>query len=48
VLSEDDQLSLIADLIADEIKKDTEVHYLLRRRLGRDGVSTVCSWLQSL
>jgi hypothetical protein len=48
VLSEDDQLSLIADLIADEIKKDTEVHYLIRRRLGRDGVSTVCSWLQSL
>lgn len=48
VLSEDDQLSLIADLIADEIKKDTEVHYLLRRRLGQDGVSTVCSWLQSL
>jgi hypothetical protein len=48
VLSEDDQLSLIADLIADEIKKDTEVHHLLRRRLGKDGVSTVCSWLQSL
>jgi hypothetical protein len=48
VLSEDDQLPLIAGLIADEIKEDTEVHYLLQRRLGRDGVSTVCSWLQSL
>ena len=48
VLSGDNQLPLIAGLIADEIEKDTEVHYLLRRRLGRDGVSTVCSWLRSL
>jgi hypothetical protein len=48
VLSEDDQLPLVASLIADEIKKDTEVHYLLRCRLGQDGVSTVCSWLRSL
>jgi hypothetical protein len=48
VLSEDGQLPFIAGLIADEIENDAEVRYLLRCRLGRDGVSTVCGWLQSL
>jgi hypothetical protein len=47
-LSEEDQLPLIAGLIADEIENDAELGYLLRRRLGQDGVPTVCSWLRSL
>ena len=47
VLSEGSQLPLIAGLIVDEIKQDTEVCYLLRRRLGEDGVSIACSWLQT-
>jgi hypothetical protein len=35
----------VADLIADEIRKDDEVCYLLRHRLGDDGVSDLCGWL---
>ena len=46
VLSEGSQWLLVAGLIVDEIKQDTEVCYLLRRRLGEDGVSIACSWLQ--
>jgi hypothetical protein len=37
----------VADLIVDEIVKDSEMCYLLRHRLGDDGVSTVCAWLQA-
>jgi hypothetical protein len=47
-LSEENQLPLIAGLIANEIENDAELCYLLRRRLGQNGVSTVCSWLRSL
>jgi class 3 adenylate cyclase len=46
-LSEGGQLPLIADLIGDEIKQDTQVCYLLRQRLGADGVSVACDWLQA-
>jgi hypothetical protein len=46
-LAEGNQLPLVADLIADEITQDTEVCYLLRQRLGDDGVSIVCGWLQA-
>jgi len=48
VLSEGSQSLSVADLIADEIKKDAEVRYLLHHRLGDDGVSTACNWLQLL
>ena len=48
VLSESNQLPLIAHLIADEIAHDTEVCYLLRQRLGDDGISIVRDWMQSL
>ena len=37
----------VADLIADEIRRDTEVCYLLRHRLGDDGVSVACGWMQA-
>jgi hypothetical protein len=37
----------VADLIAQEIVQDPETCYLLRHRLGDDGVSTVCSWLKA-
>jgi len=47
VLSKGSQPRFVADLIADEIKQDAEVRYLLRHRLGDDGVSRVCDWLQS-
>jgi hypothetical protein len=47
VLSKESQPRFVADLIADEIKQDAEVRYLLRHRLGDDGVSRVCDWLQS-
>jgi hypothetical protein len=47
VLSKGSQPRLVADLIADEIKQDAEVRYLLRHRLGDDGVSRICDWLQS-
>jgi hypothetical protein len=46
-LAEGNQLPLVADLIADEITQDTEVCYLLRQRLGDDGVSIACGWLQA-
>jgi hypothetical protein len=48
VLSAGDRPLSVADLIADEIKQDSEVRYLLRHRLGDDGISTVCDWLQAL
>jgi hypothetical protein len=44
-LSEGGQRSSVADLIADEIERDTELRYLIRHRLGDDGVSTVRGWL---
>ncbi len=44
-LSKDDGPSL-ARLIMEEVQQDAEVHYLLRRRLGQDGLSTVRRWLQ--
>ncbi len=47
VLSEANQLFLIADLIAAEITQDTELCYLLRQRWGDDGVSIVCGWLHA-
>jgi hypothetical protein len=37
----------VADLIADEIRRDAEVCYLLRHRLGDDGVSVACGWMQA-
>jgi hypothetical protein len=37
----------VADLIAGQIKQDVEVAYLIRHRLGDDGVSRVCGWLQA-
>lgn len=57
VLSQDDQPHLhgtarndtgllVANLIADEIKQDDEVCYLARHRLGDNGVSIICNWLQ--
>ena len=46
VLSEGSQPPFVADLIAGEIRKDAELCYLLRHRLGDDGVSIVCNWLQ--
>ena len=45
VLPEGSQPPSVADLIADEIKQDAELCYLLRHRLGDDGVFTVCNWL---
>ena len=48
VLSGGGQTPSVADLIADEIKRDADVRYLLRRRLGDDAVSIVCGWLQDL
>ena len=45
-LSKDGQLLSVADLIADEIRKDAEVCYSLRHRLGDDGIAVVCSWLK--
>lgn len=47
VLSERGQTLSVAELIAGEIRDDIEVCYLLRHRLGGEGVSIVCSWLQS-
>lgn len=35
-----------AQLIADEIRRDAEVGYLLRRRLGEEGMDVACRWLQ--
>jgi hypothetical protein len=46
-LSEGDQSSFVADLIAAEIRQDAEACYLLRQRLGDDGISVACSWLQA-
>jgi hypothetical protein len=46
VLSEPSQPPSVADLIADEIKRDADVRYLLRR-LGDDPVSIVCRWLKA-
>jgi len=48
VLSTGGQEPPVADLIADEIEQDVEVCYLLRHRLGDDGFSIACDWLQSL
>jgi hypothetical protein len=36
----------VVDLLAQEIIRDSETCYLLRHRLGDDGVSTVYSWLK--
>jgi len=47
VLSEGSQPGSVADLIADEIRRDAELCYLLRQRLGDDGASIVCGWLQT-
>ena len=46
-LSEGGELAPVADLIANEIRRDAQVCYWLRYRLGYDGMSTVCGWLQS-
>jgi len=46
VLSEPSQPPSVADLIADEIKRDADVRYLLRR-LGDDPVSIVHGWLKA-
>jgi hypothetical protein len=35
-----------AQLIAAEIRRDAEVGYLLRSRLGEGGVDVACRWLQ--
>ncbi len=47
VLSAGSQPRFVADLIANEIKQDAEIRYLLRHRLGDDGVPIVSDWLQS-
>ena len=44
-LSTDSQSLSVADLIADEIRDDAEVCYLLRHRLGDDGVTSICDTL---
>jgi hypothetical protein len=44
VLSQDGQSA--ATLIAVEIRRDAEVGYLLRCRLGEQGVDVACRWLQ--
>ena len=46
VLSEDNQSPLIADLIADAIRSDSEICYLLRQRLHGDGVDVICNWMK--
>ena len=45
-LSADSQSLSVADLIADEIRNDVEMCYLLRHRLGDDGVTSICDILQ--
>ena len=45
-LSGDGASSPVAHLIMEEVRQDAEVCYLLRRRLGKDGFSTVSRWLQ--
>jgi hypothetical protein len=45
ILSTGDQPLAVANLIADEIRRDAEVDYLLRHRLGEDGFATLCRWL---
>jgi hypothetical protein len=35
-----------AQLIAVEIRRDAEIGYLLRCRLGEQGVDVACRWLQ--
>jgi hypothetical protein len=45
VLSAGDQPLAVANLIADEIRRDAEVDYLLRHRLGEGGFATLCGWL---
>jgi hypothetical protein len=45
VLSTGDQPLAVANLIADEIRRDAEVDYLLRHRLGEGGFATLCRWL---
>jgi len=47
-LSTGDQVPSVVDLVTDEIMKDVEICYLVRHRLGDDGISNVCGWLQSL
>jgi hypothetical protein len=44
VLSQDGQSA--AQLIAVELRRDAQVGYLLRRRLGEEGVDVACRWLQ--
>jgi len=44
VLAQDDQGA--APLIAAEIRRDAEVRYLLRCRIGEEGVDVACRWLQ--
>jgi len=46
-LSEGSATLPLVDLIAQEIVQDPETCYLLRHRLGEDGVATVCSWLKA-
>ena len=48
ILSEGGPASSVAGLIAAEIEQDAELCYLLRHRLGDDGVFTVCNWLTTL
>ncbi len=46
ILSEDNQSPFIADLIADAVRSDNEICYLLRQRLHGDGVDVICNWMK--
>jgi len=48
VLSAGEQTLSVAKLIVDEIRRDAEVRYLARQRLGADGFDTLCSWMKGL
>jgi hypothetical protein len=47
VLSRGQQSHDVAALIWDEIQRDAEMRYLVRRRLGAQGLDTVHRWLSS-
>ena len=46
ILSEDNQSPFIADLIADAIRSDNEICYLLRQRLHSDSVDVIDDWMK--
>ncbi len=46
-LTESSDMLPVADLIVDEVVTDSEMCYLLRQRMGDDGVATVSAWLKA-